>query len=277
MLTFDFDYYQPISIAEAVELFQSVARQGKEPIYFSGGTELLTLGRLNLVATDAVIDIKDIPELHTNDRKGGELILGAALSLRTIENLRTFPLLASIAGGIADHTSRGKITLGGNVSGRIFYREAVLPLLLCDSEVVLTGPNGMRRTPLDALFCEQLHLEKGELVVQFITKEPWTTASFFATKRRKQWDTGYPLITIAAVKMNAELRVAISGVCPFPFRSNQVEGALNDRSLPASARICRALNVVPGPVLDDVEGSADYRMFVLENLFVDVLQALEGE
>ena len=44
-------------------------------------------------------------------------------------------------------------------------------------------------------------------------------APFVSIKRRQQWDTGYPLITVAALKMDEEVRVALSGLCPFPFRS----------------------------------------------------------
>ncbi|MDV2583678.1 FAD binding domain-containing protein, partial [Alkalibacillus haloalkaliphilus] len=62
MISFDFEYYKPTSINEATQLFQSLVEQGKEPIYFSGGTEVITLGRINQIQTDAVIDFKGIPE-----------------------------------------------------------------------------------------------------------------------------------------------------------------------------------------------------------------------
>jgi aerobic carbon-monoxide dehydrogenase medium subunit len=84
------------------------------------------------------------------------------------------------------------------------------------------------------------------------------------------------LITVAALKKDNEIRLALSGLCPFPFRSKSIEKALNNRDIPASERVSRALEELPGPILDDVEGSADYRRFVLRNLLLDVVEVLDG-
>ncbi|XJZ28813.1 FAD binding domain-containing protein [Bacillota bacterium Lsc_1132] len=276
MLPFDFEYYKPVSVKEAVELFQRLDLQGKQPMYFSGGTELITLGRINLTYTEAVIDIKEIREMHAVERSDDELVLGAALPLTRIAELNPFPLLSHVANEIADHTAREKITLGGNVCARIFYREAALPFLLGGSQVVIAGSEGLKRASFNELFSEQLQLGRGELLVQFITDKNWIEAPFFAVKRRQQWNTGYPLITIATVKIGGKLRVAISGFCPFPFRSVEAETILNHRGLSVAERVKGALEVLPGSVLDDIEGSADYRFFVLGNLFEDVLMFFEG-
>jgi CO/xanthine dehydrogenase FAD-binding subunit len=74
--------------------------------------------------------------------------------------------------------------------------------------------------------------------------------------------------------INDEVRVAMSGLCPFPFRSKEVEAALNNRQISVEDRLRGALEVLPQPILDDVEGSADYRIFVLKNLLLDVMAAL---
>ena len=42
-------------------------------------------------------------------------------------------------------------------------------------------------------------------------------------------------------------------------------------------RIKRALEELPQPILNDVEGSSQYRLFVLQNLLQDVLQSLEDQ
>lgn len=67
MVPFDFAYYRPQSIAEATALFAALERDGKRPLYYGGGTEIITLSRLNLVRTAAVIDIKSIPECRSLD------------------------------------------------------------------------------------------------------------------------------------------------------------------------------------------------------------------
>ncbi|MBT2727903.1 FAD binding domain-containing protein [Bacillus sp. ISL-75] len=276
MLPFDFDYYKPATLKEAVDLHQYLDQQGKQPMFFSGGTELITLGRIDLAYTEAVIDIKDIPECNVMQVSGDHLLLGSTLSLTKIEEANLFPLLTKTASQVADHTARGKISLGGNICARIFYREAVLPFLLSDSQILIVGPEGKKMVPINEKFLEKLQLKKGEFLVQLATETRFIKAPFFSFKRRQQWDTGYPLITVAALKIGQEVRVAISGFCPFPFRSKELEASLNKRDLPVVSRINVGLSKLPKPILDDVEGSAKYRLFVLKNLLMDVLAVLDG-
>ncbi|PGY08494.1 xanthine dehydrogenase family protein subunit M [Bacillus sp. AFS031507] len=276
MLPIDFDYYKPASLKEAVDLNQYLDQQGKQPMFFSGGTELITLGRIDLAYTEAVIDIKDIPECNVMQVSGEQLLLGSTLSLTKIEEANLFPLLTKTTSQVADHTARGKISLGGNICARIFYREAVLPFLLSDSQVLIVGPEGKKMVPINEIFLEKLQLKKGEFLVQLATETRFIKAPFFSFKRRQQWDTGYPLITVAALKIGQEVRVAISGFCPFPFRSKELEASLNKRDLPVVSRIDEGVSKLPKPILDDVEGSAKYRLFVLRNLLMDVLAVLDG-
>ncbi|QCJ45167.1 xanthine dehydrogenase [Bacillus sp. S3] len=275
MLPFDFDYYRPETLQEAVELFQYLDQHGKQPFIFSGGTELITLGRIDLAFTEAVIDIKDIAEFNVIQLGGEHLVLGSTLSLSKVEEANPFPLLTKTASEVADHTAREKITLGGNICARIFYRETVLPFLLADSQVLIIGPNGKKIVPINDIFQEELRLEKGEFLVQIATENRFIRAPFYTVKRRQQWETGYPLITIAAVNIEGRIRVAISGLCPFPFRSIGVEEALNNRGQSWEARVDAAISVLPQPILEDVEGSSEYRLFVLRNLFSDLLAALD--
>src|SRR4051812_47722981 len=149
MLPFAFDYYKPATLKEAVDLYQYLDQHGKQPMFFSGGTELITLGRIDLAYTEAVIDIKDIPECNVMQVSGEHLLLGSTLSLTKIEEANLFPLLTKTASQVADHTARGKISLGGNICARIFYREAVLPFLLSDSQVLIVGPEGKKLVPIN--------------------------------------------------------------------------------------------------------------------------------
>lgn len=276
MLPFDFDYYRPETIEEALEIFQSLDEEGRQPIFFSGGTELITLGRIGLAYAEAVIDIKNISEFRKIEMNENQLILGSALTLREVADSNLFPLLRMTVREIADHTARVKITLGGNICAQIFYREAVLPFLLADSKVMIAGKDGVKTTGINEIFQQQLRLKKGEVLLQLSTDRTAIDAPFINIKRRQQWKTGYPLITIASLKMNNKLRVAISGLCPFPFRSREMEEILNNSLFPFEERIEKALDILPGPVLDDVEGSSDFRIFALRNLLYDVWAALGG-
>lgn len=277
MIPFELTYHRPSSIEKAVQLFAALQAEGKHPLYYGGGTEIITLSRLQRTFTDAVVDLKHIPECRTLSVEQHELTLGAALSLTTIEEANPFPLLTKAAREVADRTARNQITLGGNVCGQIFYRETVLPLLLVDSRVVIAGKEGISERSIHDVFQQYMRLEPTQFLVQVKIETAYTALPYAHTKRRQQGTTGYPLVTVAAIQKDGQLRVAFSGVCPFPFRSPEVEERLNARHLPLDARIDAAIQALPTPVLDDIEGSAKYRLFVLQHALFDIITALEGE
>ena len=277
MLPFEFEYYRPETLKEAVDLYQKLDQQGKQPFYFSGGTELITLGRIDLAYTEAVIDIKGIPECNIMQVSGDHLVLGSSLTLTGLEEANLFPLLTKTSSEIADHSARGKITLGGNICARIFYREAVLPFLLAESMVLIIGTEGKKIVPINDVFQGHLRLNKGEFLVQTATQNRYIQAPYFTVKRRQQWETGYPLITLAALKIDQKIRVAVSGLCPFPFRSPAVEELINARGQSIETRVEGAIAALPQPILDDIEGSKEYRLFVLRNLLLDALANLDQE
>ncbi|MDQ0255080.1 CO/xanthine dehydrogenase FAD-binding subunit [Evansella vedderi] len=275
MIPFDFEYYKPKTIQESVDLFQTLTEEGKHPVFFSGGTEIITLGRINHLYTEAVIDIRDIPACKVMEFDEHYLYLGAGRSLTEIEDANYFPLLTATSKEIADHTARNKITLGGNICANIFYREAVLPLLISDSQVFIGGPEGIKAEPIMRIFDKKLQLKEGEFLIQICTERKYLGVPYVTVKKRKQGDTGYPLITVAVLKIDENINVAISGLCPFPFRSEQMETYLNNSNYSIKERIDLAVKHIPDPILSDTEGSSEYRLFVLKNTLLDCLTELE--
>ncbi|EZP78460.1 molybdopterin dehydrogenase FAD-binding protein [Parageobacillus genomosp. 1] len=277
MIPFEITYHRPRSIEEAVQLFDILQQQGKKPLYYGGGTEIITLSRLHLVAANAVIDIKHIPECRALESNPHELVLGAALPLTALEEVNPFPLLTKAAREVADRTARNQITLGGNICGQIFYRETVLPLLLSDSQAVIAGKDGVKQCSIHDVFQQHIQLKPGQFLVQMKVDRSYASLPHFHRKRRKQGEVGYPLVTAAAIKKDGQIRVALSGVCPFPFRSKEMEERLNARHLPVHDRVEGAIEALPRPILDDIEGSAAYRLFVLKQMLFDIIDELGGE
>ncbi|MGP7817803.1 FAD binding domain-containing protein [Niallia sp. 01092] len=271
----NFDYFLPADLEEATSLFHTLNKDKKHPLYFSGGTEILTLGRLNMVQTNAVIDIKKLDACLVHQLEGDYLVFGSALTLTEIEEKNLFPLLTEVSKEVADLTVRNKITLGGNICGAIFYREAVLPLLLTDSILLIKRDETVHTEMISSIFKEKLRINKGDLFVQALIEKKYITAPFVTVKKRQQWETGYPLITAAALKINNQIRIAFSGLCPFPFRSQTIEKTINDQSLKLNEKLDTVINHLPTPILDDIEGSSEYRLFVLRNLLKDILEVLE--
>ncbi|KXZ23247.1 xanthine dehydrogenase [Bacillus nakamurai] len=276
MIPFDFEYVKPKTIQETTNLFHSLAAEKKTPLYYSGGTEIITLGRLNLIYTDAVIDINALPAFHTIRFYENYLVIGAGVSLTKVEEENPFPLLSKTVSEIADRTARNKISLGGNICGGIYYREAVLPLLISDSLVGVAGRAGLHYHPINKVFNREIQLQKGDFLFNILIDRTYADLPFVSIKRRQQWNVGYPLVTVCALKKDEEVRMAFSGVCPFPFRSVEMEVMFNDKSYSLEDRVRRSLQYLPKPILDDVEGSSEYRIFVLQHTILDALHELEG-
>lgn len=275
MIPFDFSYYKPDTPIEALEALEEIERQGKTAVLFSGGTEFITFARTNQLKADAVIDLKGIPECNGIEIKGDQLVMGSCVSLNRVIESGVFPLMEQTLKRIADHTSRNKISLGGNLNSRLAYREAILPLLLTDAKVKISGGEGETVLPIAEVFDHDRKLEKGQILLQVLVPKAAAENKFFYLKRTKFSMVGYPIVSLAAIVSDKQIRAAFSGICGYPFRSKELEKLLNDTSISIEERINRAQAYLPAPVLEDILASKEYREFVFKTILTDALEALK--
>lgn len=276
MIPFNFDYYKPDSIDEAVEAFRSLYSNEKQPIYYNGGTEIITFARVNSIYTGGVVDIKGIPECNVLELNREYLVIGSSVTLSEISDSKYFPLLGEVSREIADRTARNKITLGGNICGKIQYREAVLPLLITDCYFITAGSGGIKKYPILNIFDGKPKLERDEFIVQILIPSDNIKLPFLNIKRRRASTVGYPLISAAAVRKDGRIRVALSGISDFPFRDFNMEEEINKYNLPAAIRARNAIEVIPYPIKDNLFGSAEYRRNLLENALIKIINTLEA-
>ncbi len=274
MIPFPFTYWQPQTLQAAADAFKDCTGRGEKPLYYTGGTEIITMGRVSSLTFDAVIDLKGIPELFGLKREGSRLILGAAETLNSIACWNAFPLLTQCGARVADHTAQCKITLGGNIAGTIIYHEAVLPLLLANATAELYGLNSKRSVEISTLFSPGLNLMPGEFFVRFSLDEGKACLPFAHAKYVDSEKIGYPLFTLAAVREKDGIDVAVSGLYPYPVKlqfpppettsdPNQIEKQLSGQ--------------LQGQPLSDVLGSGEYRLFRLKAALLDMMAELKGE
>jgi len=276
MIPFDFEYYKPTTAAETGETYQHLQEQGKTVMYYSGGTEFITLARVNQITADAVIDLKGIPEVRALEMQGDQLVIGCSVTLNQIAESPFFPLLAQTVKGIADHTSRNKITIGGNLGSRLAYREGVLPLLLTDCKVkVAGGRSGERVVPLTQVFEKQLNLEPGEFLLQILIDQQYLNLPFVHLKKTKHSKVDYPLVSVAALVKDKAIRMAFSGICDYPFRLGEIEEVVNNTTFARKEQLNQVVAKLPAAIVDDLQGSAGYREFVFRNVLRETIDALE--
>ena len=276
MIPFNFDYYRPDTIDEAIQIYQDLDAQGKEPLYYSGGSEIISMARVNNIYTRAVIDLKAIPECIVLGHHEDNLVIGSSVTLSDLTESNVYPLLSKSCGRIADHTMQCKITIGGNVCGTIIYKEAILPLLLSDCSVVVACKEGLKKVSIHNIFNQGLNLSKGDFLIQFIIEKKYPTLPYYHIKKTKNEKIDYPLLSLAAIIEEGNMKLALSGLCSSPFRSVKMESELNNNSLPIENRILNAINLIPAPVLNDLSGSSRYRLFVLKNTLINIEKELEG-
>lgn len=261
MLAYDFDYYLPDTYQEAVQIYDAVSKQGLHPFYYGGGTEIISMSRVFNLKPDAVIDIKKIPDCQGIGTDGKQFIFGAAATLNDIKRADLFPLLSLAAGRIADHTVRTRLTLGGNLCGSIIYRETLLPLLLANAQVEIASSGGRKTVSAAQALCCGRRPDAGELILRVIVDDAAASLPCYHIKKSKAEKIGYPLVTVCALFNKDTVSLAVSGLCAYPFRFADIH---TDATSSAADVAEQLANQLPAPVLDDLEGSAAYRLFIFK-------------
>ena len=269
MIPFEFEYYQPETVDEAIQTFVTLDARGLQPKYFAGGTELITMARAGNLSFGALIDIKHIPECTVLRQEGASLMLGSALPLSTVIEADAFHLLTLAAQRVADHTVQHKITLGGNITGTIIYHESALPLLAANCRVELACPQGSREVPLAELFQQRLLLQKGELLVRFVVPAEVVLLPGVHAKHTEGEKIGYPLVTAAAIRQGSEITMAFAGIQRYPVvvRTNAAYSAPQTAANVLMAQIQQ-------PLLADSLATREYRGFLLKLVIANILEEL---
>ena len=145
--------------------------------------------------------------------------------------------------------------------------------MLADAKGTVAGKGKNQVVPLQQILDEGL--EEGEFLVQIHVHQSFVKLPFSTIKRTRMSKVGYPIVTVAALLKDHTVRVAFSGMREFPFRSEEIESLLNDSTIAKEQRIHQIIDLLPGPVVQDIHATAEYRKFVLENVLDDTLEALE--
>lgn len=271
MISFDFQYYKPDSLDEAVDVYTNLDQSRIKPIFYGGGSEVISLARANQLEFGAVIDLKGIMECTVLGTEQNQLILGAAVPLTEICENINFRFLTDALKMVADHTTRNRITLGGNLCSTLPYKECILPLLVCNARVLIAGPGGSRVAHIDQIFDQTVKLKKGEFLVQITVDKEYDDLPYQNVKKTRSGGLDYPIVAVSAMKKEGSIRVAFSGIAPYPFRSTQIEDCLNNKALAFDEKIALAMSHIPDEKVNDLLGSSEYREFLLSNILKDIL------
>jgi CO/xanthine dehydrogenase FAD-binding subunit len=256
MINCDFEYYKVHTLQEAYDLYKNISDKGLKAFYYAGGTEIVSSMRKGSLKADAIIDIKDIEGIQTLDVSKG--ILGSCASLNNVS--KSFKNLENVLDTIGDHTVRNAITLGGNICGKLPYKEAILPLLGLDAKVTVFEGQ-LVEYKISELFDKRLKLKPGSILYQIILENEYDIVS---KRLSESIDVDYPLIHLVVSKMQDKYFVGVSGYCSCPifeYFDDPNKEAIVDYFMPHAK--------------DNIKGSATYKQALFKNILDDLFEQME--
>jgi CO/xanthine dehydrogenase FAD-binding subunit len=268
-----FVYVRPASIAEAVAV---LAEHGADARVLAGGTDLVIRLRDGTLQPAVVVDVKRIPELRPRiDVVDGVRAISAGTVMSDIaadERVRRhFPALVEAAEVVGSVQIRNRATLAGNVCNASPAADTAPPLLVYGAVLVVAGPGGTRRLPLDELFVTsgQTTLARGELVTAI--ELPVPARRMGAAHERRTRRRGHDLASVTlccAVDDAGVTRLAYGSVGPRPVLQVDESGVLADPAAPDEAKsvVFERMFAGASPSPRSMRASPDYRLAMLRVL-----------
>lgn len=275
------EYFDPTHLDEALGL---LAQYGDEAKVVAGGQSLMVMLRQGLIEPAVLIDLGRIAPLRDVDRHDGVLRLGAMTTIRTIEMdpaIRAqFPTLAQAAGAVGPMQIRNMGTVGGNVSHNGLGADLPPALLALEARALIAGPSGTREVSLDEFFTGYFEtcVAPDEIVTAFsVPTPPRASSGAYLKFSSRAVDTSIVGIAVVLEREDAtvrDVRIAIGGVGPVPFRARRAEASLrgvvwSERALGEAGEIA-AQEAAP---MSDVHASAGYRKWLVRVLVPRALTA----
>ena len=268
-----FAYERPATVAEAVGLLDA---HGPEARVLAGGTDLIIRLRDGSVRPTVVVDIKRIAELRSDiDVRDGVVTISAGTSMTDLaadERIRRhFPALVEAAEVVGSVQIRNRATLAGNVCNASPAADTAPPLLVYGASLIIAGPAGRRRLPLDEFFVRsgQTTLERGELVVAI--ELPLPSHAVGATHVRRTRRRGHDLASVTlccAVDDARVTRIAYGSLGPRPYLVVDESGLLADPGAVPAERVAafERLFAAASPSPRSMRASPEYRLAMLQVL-----------
>ncbi len=263
----EFDYRRPATLAEATDL---LANHSGSVRVLAGGTDLVAWLRDDAIAPDLVVDIKNVPGLHDLKMNGDTLHLGALVTFTDLIESDVVkeraPLLAEMAETVASQGIRNRATMVGNICSAGPSCDAGPVLLVYDTTVHLTGPDGDRSVDINDWFIglRQTARTEDEVVTHLTIALRQHGGVYVKLMRYGGEDLAQAAVGIIAYP-DHEYRVAFGAVAPTPIRSIRIEDALRGKPLD-DALVAEAAAMVRDEIspITDIRASAEYRVRMTE-------------
>jgi xanthine dehydrogenase iron-sulfur cluster and FAD-binding subunit A len=276
-------YFQPQALDDALAL---LARFGEDARIVAGGTDVIVELSRGIRPTSTLIDITAIPGLRRIGSTDGIISLGA---LTTHNDVVASPLcrqralpLAQACWEVGAPQIRTRGTVAGNLITASPANDTITPLVALDAEIVLSSTRGERVLRLDDFYLgvRRTALAPDELLREIripVMRENQRGRFVKLGLRRAQAISVIDAAVVLTFDGNAvtEARIALGSLAPTIVRAATAENFLVGKRLTpevcseAATLACAAVSPI-----DDVRGTAAYRLLTLHNIVARTLEDL---
>ena len=257
------DYLRPTNLDEAL---QALARPWT---VLAGGTDFYS-ARVGRAIDENVLDIGGIAALRGIAAGADGWRLGATTTWSELVAAELPPLfdgLKQAAREVGGRQIQNAGTIAGNLCNASPAADGVPPLLALDAAIELAGRAGVRRLPLSSFIIgnRRTVLAPGELLVAIHVPKPQREArsAFLKLGARR-----YLVISIAMAAATLEIeegrvaaaRIAVGACSAVAQRLPALDAALIGAAVDSLPDRVEASHLAPLSPIDDVRGSAAYRL-----------------
>jgi xanthine dehydrogenase iron-sulfur cluster and FAD-binding subunit A len=276
-------YLQPHTQDEALELLHTYAGQAR---IIAGGTDVLVELQRGVKPTATLIDITAIPGLKYVQEEHGSIRLGALATHNDV-------LASDVCAGhalplvqacweVGAPQIRTRATLAGNLITASPANDTISPLMALDAEVILRSQDGERLVKLDDFYLgvRRTVMAPDELMseIRFTGMRPNQRGIFLKLGLRQA--QAISVVNMATIltfdgEQVIDARIVLGCIAPTVIRATTVENYLIGKRLDSG--VCEdagELACTDAHPIDDVRGSAEYRLATLNALVTSALQHL---
>ena len=266
MLLREVEYARPATIDEAVSVL--AAHDGARAL--AGGQTLINVMKQRAATPEVLVDLADLDELREiGFSSDGMLEIGAMVTCTQLQGSSEVdvarPILAEVAGTIADVQVRNRGTIGGNVCVSDPTNHFPPLLVALDATFTIRGQGGERTVSADDFFVGVYMTAVGEGELLTAINVPASSGAGDGYAGLTIGAHGTYIVNAAATVSDGGVRVAIGCVAASPVRATAMEERLAGGDYSEAA--VRAAAEGLGGSLDppsDVHGSADFRRHLAE-------------
>ena len=228
-----FDYYDPDSVEEVLDLLQ---QYGDDAKILAGGQSLGPLLNMRLSTPQIIVDLNHVADLEYYKSDDTGLRVGAMTRQSTLEddtNLRTTqPILAASIPYIGHRSIRNRGTVGGSVAHADPAAEWPAIMLALDGTILIRNTTGSRTVDASDFYISALttDLKPDEILVE-IQLPNWVKTSGWAFIEFSRRHGDFAILGVATYltienRRCTKSRIAIIGGGPIPIRTSKAESML---------------------------------------------------